>query len=334
MAAARQAVGTAQEAAVESVSWLQRTLIGAGAMAIGAAMLTIGGTATLAHIITRPRRLRTVPARDVDQSVEEVCFATTDGLRLCGWRLTPAVPRAALVVAHGFAMHRSELLDLAHALVARDFAVLLFDFRAHGASDGVRSTVGYREANDIIAANDYLRHCPDLAGLPIGVAGISMGAAAAILAAARDERIAAVVADSSFATLTDIACAGIRAVYHLPAFPFGLLSIRFCELLTHARIHENRPVDVIAALAPRPLLIVHGADDQFVPVAHARRLYAAARAPKELWLVPGDGHAATFALHLDEYAMRLDRFFTSALASTPSDQVSIDAASILASDAA
>jgi uncharacterized protein len=334
MATARQAAGTVQEAAADSVNWLQRALVGAGAAAVGAAMLTLGGTATLAHIITRPRRLRAVPVRDVDQSVEEVTFATTDGLHLRGWCLTPAVPRAALVVAHGFAMNRSELLDLAHALQARGYAVLLFDFRAHGASDGVRSTVGYREANDIIAAIDYLRDRADLTGLPIGVAGISMGAAAAIMAAARDKRIAAVVADSSFATLTDIACAGIRAVYHLPEFPFGLLSIRFCELLTHARIRENRPVDAVAAIAPRPLLIVHGADDTFVPVAQAHQLYAAASAPKDLWIVPDNGHAATFALQLDEYATRLDRFFTSALTSPALARPAEDHAPAAASDAA
>ena len=51
------------------------------------------------------------------------------------------------------------------------------------------------------------------------------------------------------------------------------------------------PAEAAARISPVPLLIVHGDKDQFFPADHARQLYAAAREPKELWLVPGFGHA-------------------------------------------
>jgi fermentation-respiration switch protein FrsA (DUF1100 family) len=51
------------------------------------------------------------------------------------------------------------------------------------------------------------------------------------------------------------------------------------------------PADAAARIAPTPLLIVHGDADGYFPIDHARELYAAARDPKELWIVPGFGHA-------------------------------------------
>ena len=55
------------------------------------------------------------------------------------------------------------------------------------------------------------------------------------------------------------------------------------------------PADAAALIAPTPLLIVHGDQDEFFPVDHAEQLYAAAREPKELWIVPGFGHAESGA---------------------------------------
>jgi alpha-beta hydrolase superfamily lysophospholipase len=280
----------------------------------GAAMLALGGSATLAHILTRPRYLRAIPTRQIDETIEEITFPSEDGLTLCGWYLPHAAPRDVIVICHGFAMNRHELLDIAQGLRARGHAVLLFDFRGHGTSEGLRSTIGVRETREIAAAVDFLEARPELAGLPIGVAGISMGAAAALLATARDQRIAAVVADSSFATLEEIAAQSLSTFCHLPTFLFSALILRFAELLTAERIRTHRPIDALAAIAPRPVLLIHDETDQFSPVAHAHALCAAASEPKECWITPCLGHASIWAHRADEYIARLDDFFSRALA--------------------
>ncbi len=292
---------------------IRRSLGPVGLVGGGLAMLTLGGSATFAHIITRPRHLRAIATRTIDETVEEVAFRSADGITLRGWYLAHAAPRDVLIICHGYAMNRHELLDLAHALRANGHAVLLFDFRAHGTSEGKRSTIGYREAGDIIAAVGYLRSRPGLARVPLGVAGISMGAAATLLAAAREPQIGAVVADSSFTALTDTALGSLRELVHGAAIPFGPLILRFGELLTRARLAANRPIDAIAALAPRPVLIIHDSEDTFIPVRNAFALYEAASAPKEIWVHPGRGHASLWWCCATEYAVRLDRFFTAAL---------------------
>src|SRR5215469_3871953 len=53
------------------------------------------------------------------------------------------------------------------------------------------------------------------------------------------------------------------------------------------------PADAAAKIAPTPLLIVHGDKDEYFPTEHAERLFEAANQPKELWIVPGFGHAET-----------------------------------------
>lgn len=281
------------------------------ALALGGAFL--GCAAYLGHRITRPTRIEAVTASPVASDIEDIRFQTGDGLTLHGWYLAAPEPRDAIVVCHGFGMERRELLDLALGLRAREHAVLLFDFRGHGLSDGIRSTVGYREAEDIVAAVNYLRGRKELAGREIGVAGLSMGAAAAILAAVECPEIAAVVADSSFATLRGIAARGLWQLYGIPPFPFAPFVVWFAEFFTRTRIRLNRPVEAIARMTPRPLMLIHGMDDRLVPVSDARRLFAVASGPKELWLARGVGHAGAF--HADEagYIERVDRFFSRAL---------------------
>lgn len=298
-----------------AASTLRRTLGPLGLLSGALTMMALGGSVTLAHIITRPRHLRAIATRTIDATVEEIVFHTRDGVTLRGWYLAHKAARDVLVICHGFAMNRHELLDLARALHGGGHAVLLFDFRAHGTSGGSRTTIGYREAGDIIAAIAYLRTRPELAALPLGVAGISMGAAAALLAAAREPQIGAVAADSSFTALTDTALGSLRALCHAALVPLGPLILRFGELLTSAKLAANRPIDAMAIIAPRPVLIIHDTKDTFIPVRNAFALYDAASEPKELWVRPGRGHASLWACCAAEYAERLDRFFTNALSS-------------------
>jgi fermentation-respiration switch protein FrsA (DUF1100 family) len=77
---------------------------------------------------------------------------------------------------------------------------------------------------------------------------------------------------------------------------------------------ELRPVDVVSGISPRPLLVLGGDKDQIVPVAMTRKLFAAARNPKLLWIVPGAAHGGYAQTAPVEYRARLVEFFTRNLA--------------------
>ena len=263
----------------------------------------MGGTGLIAYLALHPPTQTTgeTPAEWPATNFQEVSFSTADGLSLQGWHI-PGTSRQTIILVHGFARDRSELLPEARWLVAQGYSALLFDSRAQGASDGAHISMGYLEALDIRAAVDFiLKRSPEER---IGVLGYSMGAVAAIQAAAEDIRIQAVVAISPFATLDETMNHRLKRVRPLVA-----LVAWWGERMTGLHSHALRPVDAVRALSPRPILIMQADADGMVPPGSGKRLYEAAAEPKELWSVPGVGHVGFRQAVPQAYKRRVLDFF-------------------------
>jgi fermentation-respiration switch protein FrsA (DUF1100 family) len=247
---------------------------------------------------------------------EEVSFPSAeDSIRISGWFFkAPGPDRApAIVLCHGIWTGRRECLPLALRFRAAGYNVLCFDFRAHGLSDGRFTSVGHHETNDVLGAVAFLTRRPEVDATRIGVLGFSMGAAAAIQAAARSNHIAALVADSSYADFLDAAKYSFRLVTRVPHFPLAPLAMTWAKLIVHVDASQLRPIDVIGGISPRPVLITHGVEDEIVPVRHAHTLFKAANEPKELWTVPDAHHVGARDTDPDAYFLRVKRFFQQAL---------------------
>src|SRR5205807_4169970 len=76
-----------------------------------------------------------------------------------------------------------------------------------------------------------------------------------------------------------------------------------------------RPIDAVARISPRPLLLMHGRADSLLPYANSQQLYARAREPKELWLLDGADHCVMMQKAPDEYRSRRSEEHTSELQS-------------------
>jgi fermentation-respiration switch protein FrsA (DUF1100 family) len=249
-------------------------------------------------------------------AAEEVSFPShDDGLNISGWFFPSGrpYPTPSLVLCHGVWTGRRECLPMALRFQKAGFNVLCFDFRAHGLSGGRFTSVGLHETNDVIGAVEYLSQRPEVDSTRIGVVGFSMGAAATIQAAARCPKIAAVVADSAYATFLDAARYSFHVVGHLPHSPFVPIATRWAKWMIHVDAHQMRPIDAIGRIAPRPILITHGDLDEIVPVRHAYTLFKAADEPKELWIVPGAHHVEARDLVPGEYFERVEAFLADAL---------------------
>ncbi len=116
------------------------------------------------------------------------------------------------------------------------------------------------------APSSWLTARPEVDRRRIGVLGFSMGAAAAIQAAARSQDIAAVAADSGYAELVDAVRYSFRRVGRLPHYPFGPLALYWARVMLRVDARQMRPIDEIGRISPRPVLLLHGAEDQIVPV--------------------------------------------------------------------
>ena len=224
----------------------------------------------------------------------------SEGLRLAahlalppgGGRTMSTIP--GVVLCHGFpagaggartsATTYPELADR----IAQEagFAALAFNFRGCGRSEGDFSLAGWLA--DISAAVDHLLASAPLSG--IWIAGSSTGGSLAICVAAGDDRIRGVAALAARADFDDWASHPRRFLEHARAMGVIRTSgfpTAFDEWARQLR--ETRPLQLAAQLAPRPLLLVHGSDDEYVPVADGRIL-ADAHGAADLRVVGGAGH--------------------------------------------
>jgi dipeptidyl aminopeptidase/acylaminoacyl peptidase len=257
-----------------------------------------------------------------DGTAEEVTFTSADdAIRISGWFFAApgAPPAPAIVMCHGIWTGRRECLPLALRFRAAGYNVLCFDFRAHGQSGGRFTSVGHRETNDVVGAVEYLQRRPEVDTSRIGVIGFSMGAAATIQAAARSPEIAAVVADSAYAAFLDAAKYSFSLVTRVPHFPMAPIAMRWAKWIANVDANQLRPLDVIGRIAPRPILIAHGALDEIVPVRHARMLFKAAGEPKELWIAPDAHHVGARDTDPDTYFLKVEGFFRQALGVSPTE---------------
>ncbi len=264
-----------------------------------------------AHQMTRLPRVATQGQLDGWQipRPEQAHFHSRDGLELAGWWFPSHHARGSIVACHGHGGGKVSMLWVVAPLLPQ-YNVLLLDTRGHGESGGDRTSVGYLERLDVIAAVDWVHQREPEA--PIGLLGISMGAAASIMAAAESPNVRAVVADSSFAQLrTPVSLAICERGY--PSRIAPLLAWSVCRIaslqLGFAHHRRTNPVHRIADITPRPLLIIHGTEDSLIPPSEANALYAAARAPKDLWMVPGASHAMAVDVAPEEYGRRVVDFF-------------------------
>ncbi len=159
----------------------------------------------------------------------------------------------------------------------------------------------YYEALDAKAALDFALAQPGVEH--IGAWGGSMGAVTMIRVAAKYPQIEALIADSPFATLED------EMDLRVP-FPLMRSLIHFfAERETGVNPDWVRPVDDIAAISPRPVLIIQGMRDGMVPLDSAQRLYDAAGEPRELWEEQDVPHLNMYAYYKTRYAKRAIKFF-------------------------
>ena len=243
-----------------------------------------------------------------DLPVENVGLKSRDGLTLAGWFI-PGTNRATVILAHGRGGWRVGMLPHADYLHRNGFSVLLFDFRYRGESEGNEQTLGAKEAWDIEGAVRYLMSRSDVDPERIGVQGNSLGAVAAILAAAETPEIKGVVAEIPFKDLPSAIAHSFEHEVGLPRFPFAPVSKFICELRLGVDLDSVAPVKVIGKISPRPVFLIDNLEDDLFPSNSVEVLYEAAREPKVLWQIPGARHGGGWEMAREEYKRRVLAFW-------------------------
>jgi putative redox protein len=226
----------------------------------------------------------------------------SQGLQLAAYLSTPARSAGAasgrhgLVLCHGFPMSApppqrfasGSYQELADRLAAdTGWAVMTFSFRGTGGSEGNFSLGGWLA--DLEAATGTLVGMPGVDR--VWLCGFAAGGALAICAAGEDPTIQGVAALSAPADFGDRASDARRFVAQ--ARSVGVIRDRSfpTDLDAWAReLREVRPLALMGKIPPRPILLVHGANDEVVPLDDARALADAAHGQVELRVLAGAGH--------------------------------------------
>ncbi|MFC1983379.1 alpha/beta hydrolase [Chloroflexota bacterium] len=243
---------------------------------------------------------------------EDVTFPSRgDGVPLSGWYLPTVEDDRCIILVQGTKHHRNSpairALQLGGDLVDHGSSVLLFDFRARGKSGGHRSSEGDREQWDVLGAIDYVTE----RGIPvecIGLLGFSLGAGVAILVAAQEPRIPAVVSDSGFLDyMMDLQLLSVGP-FRLPSW-FAIFVALAGRIFFGADFGKVRPIEVVEQV-DQPIFFIHGEDDPVVSAEETKELHDVSDNRKDrIWIVPRAEHVNVYRKMPKAYADRVSQFF-------------------------
>jgi pimeloyl-ACP methyl ester carboxylesterase len=311
---------------------LQWALPIVGAVLLGLVVLVSLGTLIFSYVqarmlltpVRRPLELR--PA-DVGLAAEDVWIPSPRG-RLAAWYV-PARNDCTLICCHGINDNRGQwVAQVARLHHERGYGAVMFDFAGHGESEGELVTYGVREQEDVAAVLAYLRSRGDVEMRGVGIMGYSLGAITAVLTAAAQPELQAVVIESGFADVQRDLSVLFHRFTGLPSFPFANLVVFWGERIGRGkvRLSQIRPVKVIGQIAPRAIFIISDLDDAIADEPYdGEHLYAHAGEPKRLWQVPGVQHVQAFVALPDEWVALVGNFLDEHLAEQVAAQVAREA---------
>ena len=239
--------------------------------------------------------------------VENVEFASDDGIPLRGWWSAGDPGKPAIIFVHGLNRSRAEHLERAAESHKRGYGVLLFDLRDHGESGNAYTTLGITESHDVCAAREFVRGKEG--ARPQVLWGVSLGASTSLLAEHRCPGSSAIISDSSFLSFSETIKHHFHLVFRLPSFPVANFIIGLTSWRMGFRAEDGDVEASVAELKNVPILFIAGGADVRMPPELAKRL--ASRAPNsgnQILVVPGAGHGQAFAHDRETYLRTVFEF--------------------------
>jgi len=218
--------------------------------------------------------------------LEDVWFPATDGTRLFGWYVESSGSPAVLLWCHGNAGNIINRLDNLRELYHLGLSVFLFDYRGYGRSQGRPSEEGLYQ--DALGAYAHVTGTRRIRPERIVLFGRSLGAAVAGEVASK-RPVAGLILESSFPSVEAL------ARFHYFGLPVHwLIGARFnlADKLKHVSV---------------PILVIHGDQDEIVPIHLGRQVFEAAKDPKAFYVVPGADHNNLYLVGGRAYFQRLKR---------------------------
>lgn len=239
---------------------------------------------------------------------EDVEITSFDGLCLRGRLYAGQKGKPVAILMHGYrSLGARDFCGTFRIFIESGYTVLMPDQRAHGASEGNVIRFGVAERHDCLSWTNYA------AGrfgknARIVLMGLSMGAATVLMASSLPlpENVRCIIADSAYTSPCDI-IAKVARDKHLPSallMPFVRIG---AYMFGHFSPNDSAAVREVEKNT-RPLLLLHGRGDYFVPSGMSRRIFHAARGEKQLLILPNNGHCASYIFNTERYTEAIESF--------------------------
>ena len=240
----------------------------------------------------------------LEQPLEQIDIKARDGIRLRGWYLPAKNPSDRLVIGlHGYTSSGlSNFSPHSYFFHQLGFDCLIVDHRAHGESEGQYIGFGVLDRYDCKAWIEYIEK--RFGGTKrIILHGTSMGATTALMTLGFNDlpdSLKGVISDCAFTSPYDVFVHILKRDYHLPPFPLMQFNSMLCRKKAGYGFDDYSTLTALQH-TDRPVLIIHGAEDNFVPSRMSRENAEACRSPYELLIVPNAGHGASYYENMQLY---------------------------------
>lgn len=243
---------------------------------------------------------------------EEVSITAPDGARLIGHILVPEKSNGRLILAcHGARSSGfSEFCFMIPYLFKNGYTVVMPDHRGCGDSGGKFMGYGTHESRDAFLWVDYAKkRFPGTAIFPLGV---SMGGATVLMMSDKDESaIKGIIADCPYTSAWDEFSYQLHTSFHLPNFPLLHICNLYSRVFAGYSFKDASPLNAVKK-AKKPILFIHGRDDDFVPFFMQKTLYDACPTDKDILSVDGAVHARSYYTNPAAYEKAIERFMDKA----------------------
>lgn len=243
-----------------------------------------------------------------EHNARPIRIKSDDGLMLYGDFIPAENPRGTILLAHGYRSNRylefGEVYGFYHN---KGLNILTVDQRSHGKSEGRYITFGVKESRDMQAWIRY--HNENIGPYPMILSGLSMGASTMLYLADADlpDNVRGIIADCGFTSPKEIIATVYRRTTHLPAGPSLWAADLFARLLAGFSLTEKNTTKSLSR-SNIPVLMVHGANDGFVPCEMTQRGYDACTGKKQVLLVEGADHGVSFLVDRPRYTRMVTDF--------------------------
>ncbi|MBE6838279.1 MAG: alpha/beta hydrolase [Ruminococcus sp.] len=241
---------------------------------------------------------------------EHVTVKSNDGLTLHGDYYPAEKPSDNLVICfHGYTSARMSSCSFAAYMHKLGFDCLLVDNRAHGDSEGEYIGFGILDRHDCISWIEYVNEKFD-SKKNILLYGVSMGATTIMMAAADKKipaNVKALVADCGFTSPYEVFCHVLKKDYKLSEFPIMNFNNVICRKKAGYGFKDYSTLTAVKE-TDKPILFIHGEEDNFVPVWMTKKNYEECVSDKDILLVPNAAHGASYYENPSLYQEKVSEF--------------------------